>query len=151
QKRAVDAAKEALASPLLDVSIDGAKGVLFNVVSGSSLTLFEVNEAAEVIRQAVDNEANNGLSNVTGTLAMARTSAPHSATSQFFINLKDNHFLDHRDKTDQGWGYAVFGRVTEGMEIINQIKQCDTTTMAGHQDVPVKEVIIESTEITEAD
>lgn len=112
---------------------------------------FETGMQKKTNGDSVDNEANNGLSNVTGTLAMARTSAPHSATSQFFINLKDNHFLDHRDKTDQGWGYAVFGRVTEGMEIINQIKQCDTTTMAGHQDVPVKEVIIESTEITEAD
>lgn len=112
---------------------------------------FETGMQEKTNGDPVDNEANNGLSNVTGTLAMARTSAPHSATSQFFINLKDNHFLDHRDKTDQGWGYAVFGRVTEGMEIINQIKQCDTTTTAGHQDVPVKEVIIESTEITEAD
>ena len=95
----------------------------------------------------IDNEADNGLSNLTGTVAMARTSDPHSATSQFFINVSDNHFLDHRDKTDVGWGYAVFGRVVEGMDVINKIKGCETTSRSGHQDVPVVEIIIESAEI----
>ena len=95
----------------------------------------------------IDNEADNGLSNLTGTVAMARTSDPHSATSQFFINVSDNHFLDHRDKTDEGWGYAVFGRVVEGMDVVNKIKGCETTSRSGHQDVPVVEIIIESAEI----
>ncbi len=90
----------------------------------------------------IKNEADNGLSNLTGTLAMARTSAPHSATSQFFINLSDNHFLNHSSKTDQGWGYAVFGKVTDGMDVINKIKICETTSIGGHQDVPVNEVVI---------
>ncbi len=99
----------------------------------------------------IENEADNGLSNLIGTLAMARTSAPHSATSQFFINVGDNHFLNHSGKTDQGWGYAVFGKVTDGMEVVNKIKVCETTSMGGHQDVPVNEVVIESVEITDAD
>lgn len=97
----------------------------------------------------IENEADNGLSNLTGTVAMARTSDPHSATSQFFINVSDNHFLDHRDKTDVGWGYAVFGRVVEGMDVVNKIKGCETTSRSGHQDVPVVEIIIESAEINQ--
>ena len=99
----------------------------------------------------VENEADNGLDNLTGTLAMARSSDPHSATSQFFINISDNHFLNHRNKTDQGWGYVVFGRVSDGMDMVNKIKSCDTTSQAGHQDVPVNEVIIESTQIVQED
>lgn len=95
----------------------------------------------------IANEADNGLLNVAGTLAMARTSNPHSATSQFFINVADNSFLNHRNKTDQGWGYAVFGKVVEGMDVVNKIKTCATGSSAGHQDVPVTEVVIESTEI----
>ena len=97
----------------------------------------------------IENEADNGLSNLTGTVAMARTSDPHSATSQFFINVSDNHFLDHRNKTDVGWGYAVFGRVVEGMDVVNKIKGCETTSRSGHQDVPVVEIIIESAEINQ--
>lgn len=99
----------------------------------------------------IENEADNGLSNVVGTLAMARTAVPHSATSQFFINVGDNHFLNHSSKTDQGWGYAVFGKVTDGMDVVNKIKTCETGSMGGHQDVPVNEVVIESVEVTEAD
>ena len=97
----------------------------------------------------IDNEADNGLSNLTGTLAMARTAEPHSATSQFFINVSDNFFLDHRGKTAQGWGYAVFGKVVDGMDVVNKIKGCQTTSRAGHQDVPVDDIIIESTDVTE--
>ena len=97
----------------------------------------------------IDNEADNGLSNLTGTLAMARTAEPHSATSQFFINVSDNFFLDHRGKTAQGWGYAVFGKVVDGMDVVNKIKSCQTTSRAGHQDVPVDDIIIESTDVTE--
>ena len=97
----------------------------------------------------IENEADNGLSNLTGTVAMARTSDPHSATSQFFINVSDNHFLDHRNKTDVGWGYAVFGRVVEGMDVVNKIKGCETISRSGHQNVPVIEIIIESAEINQ--
>ncbi len=99
--------------------------------------------------ETVENEADNGLSNLIGTLAMARTSDPHSATSQFFINVGDNHFLDHRNKTDQGWGYAVFGRVIDGMDVVNKIKGCETASIGGHQDVPVNEVVIESAQVSE--
>ena len=97
----------------------------------------------------IGNEADNGLSNLTGTVAMARTSDPHSATSQFFINVADNLFLDHRNRTDQGWGYAVFGKVVEGMEVVDKIKLCETGSSSGHSDVPVVDIIIESTEIKE--
>jgi len=108
---------------------------------------FEPDMQKKLNGDPIENEADNGLSNLTGTVAMARTSDPHSATSQFFINVSDNHFLDHRDKTDVGWGYAVFGRVVEGMDVINKIKGCETTSRSGHQDVPVVEIIIESAEI----
>ena len=87
----------------------------------------------------------------TGTLAMARTTDPHSATSQFFINVSDNNFLNHTGKTDQGWGYAVFGKVIDGMEVVNKIKLCETGSVSGHQDVPVTEVIIESAKIAQED
>lgn len=99
----------------------------------------------------IENEADNGLSNMTGTLAMARTAVPHSATSQFFINVGDNHFLNHTSKTDQGWGYAVFGKVVDGMDVVNKIKVCETGSMGGHQDVPLTEIIIESVEVAETD
>ena len=90
----------------------------------------------------IQNEANNGLGNATGTIAMARTNDPHSATAQFFINVKDNDFLNHRDQSLQGWGYCVFGRVVEGMEAVNAIKGVRTGRMAGMQDVPVETVEI---------
>ena len=95
-------------------------------------------------RAPIENEADNGLKNDTGTLAMARTQDPHSASAQFFINVSDNHFLNHSGKTMQGWGYAVFGKVIDGMDVVNKIKGVDTTSRAGHQDVPVEPIIIES-------
>ncbi len=91
----------------------------------------------------IKNEAANGLQNVTGSIAMARTGDPHSATSQFFINVSDNHPLDHRAPTAQGWGYCVFGRVIEGMDVVHDIEQVKTTSRASHRDVPVEDVIIE--------
>ncbi len=97
----------------------------------------------------IDNEADNGLTNVSGSLAMARTMDPHSASSQFFINLTDNAFLNHRSKTNEGWGYAVFGKVVEGMDVVNKIKACKTTSRAGHQDVPADDVVITSADIGE--
>lgn len=110
---------------------------------------FEPGMSQKANHDPIDNEADNGLSNLTGTLAMARTSEPHSATSQFFINVSDNFSLDHRGKTAQGWGYAVFGKVVDGMDVVNKIKGCQTTSRAGHQDVPVDDIIIESTDVTE--
>lgn len=98
-------------------------------------------------RDPIENEAANGLKNERGTLAMARTNAPHSATSQFFINVKDNGFLDHPGQ--DGWGYCVFGLVTEGMDVVDKIKDLETTTMAGQQDVPVEPVVIHKAEITD--
>jgi peptidyl-prolyl cis-trans isomerase B (cyclophilin B) len=91
----------------------------------------------------VDNEANNGLKNKIGTVAMARTNDPHSATAQFFINVADNGFLDHTAPTAQGWGYAVFGRVTAGMDVVEKIKAVATGTKGFHQDVPKEAVTIE--------
>lgn len=95
----------------------------------------------------IENEANNGLKNDPYTVAMARTSAPHSATAQFFINVKDNDFLDHRSPTSQGWGYCVFGRVVAGMDVVNTIAKVPTTAKRGHQDVPVDDVMITKVEI----
>ena len=88
----------------------------------------------------IENEADNGLSNDIGTIAMARTSDPHSATSQFFINVNDNTFLNHTQKTPQGWGYTVFGKVIKGMDVVNKIKEVATGNHQGYQDVP-KEII----------
>jgi len=96
---------------------------------------------------AIENEADNGLTNKVGTIAMARTMDPHSASSQFFINVKDNGFLNHSSKTHEGWGYCVFGEVTDGMDVVNRIKGVKTTMAMGHQDVPVEAVVIESAEI----
>lgn len=97
----------------------------------------------------VKNEADNGLSNDRGTIAMARTSEPHSATAQFFINVKDNAFLNHSSPTPQGWGYCVFGKVVDGLDIVDKIKGVATGNYGFHQDVPVEDVIIESVEIVE--
>ncbi len=95
-------------------------------------------------RENIENEADNGLSNDTGTIAMARTMDPHSASAQFFINIKDNNFLNHTGKNSQGWGYCVFGKVVEGMEAVDKIKAVKTGNHMGHQDVPVDEVVINS-------
>lgn len=90
----------------------------------------------------VKNEADNGLKNLAGTIAMARTSDPHSAAAQFFINTVDNTSLDHRNKTDAGWGYAVFGKVTKGMDVVKKIEAVPTHTVGPFQDVPVKDITI---------
>ena len=93
--------------------------------------------------QPIKNEADNGLKNKIGTIAMARTSYPHSASSQFFINVSNNTSLDFREKTDRAYGYAVFGRVVDGMRTVNQIRTQPTTSRAGHQDVPIQPVVIQ--------
>jgi peptidyl-prolyl cis-trans isomerase B (cyclophilin B) len=95
-------------------------------------------------RDPIENEADNGLKNVEGSLAMARTNDPHSATAQFFINVKDNSFLNHSGKNSQGWGYCVFGKVTDGMDVVEKIKSVKTGTKGFHQDVPQEPVIIKS-------
>jgi peptidyl-prolyl cis-trans isomerase B (cyclophilin B) len=98
-------------------------------------------------RAPIQNEASNGLGNKVGTIAMARTNDPHSATAQFFINVKNNDFLDHRNQTAQGWGYCVFGEVTGGMDIVNAIKGVATGNAGGMQDVPVEPVEIISVKV----
>jgi len=97
----------------------------------------------------IQNEANNGLKNKKYTVAMARTMDPHSATAQFFINVADNSFLDFKSETSDGWGYAVFGEVIDGTDVVDQIKSVPTTFRSGHQDVPTEDVVIEKATITE--
>lgn len=110
---------------------------------------FEPGMKQKPTRAPIKNEANNGVSNAIGTVAMARTMDPHSASAQFFINVSDNTFLNHTAPTSQGWGYAVFGKVVEGMDVVNAIKGVATTSKGGHQDVPSDDVIIEKAEIVE--
>ena len=97
--------------------------------------------------EQIKNEADNGLKNERGTIAMARTQAPHSATAQFFINVADNAFLNHTSPDLQGWGYCVFGKVSEGMDVVNKIKGVKTGSSGFHQDVPKEDVIIERAEV----
>ena len=97
----------------------------------------------------IENEADNGLKNARGTVAMARTSDPHSATAQFFINVGDNDFLNHSAKSAQGWGYAVFGKVTDGMDVVDTIRKVKTGTTGFHQDVPAEDVVIEKASVLE--
>ena len=98
-------------------------------------------------RDTIENEAKNGLKNVRGSIAMARTSAPHSASSQFFINVKDNGFLDYPGQ--DGWGYCVFGKVTEGMDVLDKIENVATANKAGHGDVPVEPVVVNKAKISD--
>lgn len=98
-------------------------------------------------REQIENEAGNGLKNKRGTIAMARTNDPHSATAQFFINVSDNDFLDFKAPSGSGWGYCVFGEVVEGMDVVDKIKSVKTGNKGFHQDVPVEDVIIEKAEV----
>ena len=100
-------------------------------------------------RDSIQNEANNGLANEYGSIAMARTSDPHSASAQFFINTNDNAFLDFSSETQDGWGYCVFGKVVDGIEVVTSIEEKPTTTRNGHQDVPEETVEIEKAVILE--
>ena len=110
------------------------------MIQGGGLT---VDMAQKPTRAPVQNEADNGLKNQRGTIAMARTSDPHSATSQFFINTVDNAFLDHKGKSYAGWGYCVFGRVVEGMDVVDRIERLPTSSKAGRRDVPSAAAVIE--------
>ncbi len=105
---------------------------------------FDSDMVQKETRENIENEADNGLSNEVGTIAMARTMDPHSASAQFFINIKDNSFLNHTGKNSQGWGYCVFGKVADGMDVVDQIKAVKTGNHMGHQDVPKEDVIINS-------
>jgi peptidyl-prolyl cis-trans isomerase B (cyclophilin B) len=100
-------------------------------------------------RPGIRNEADNGLKNEAGTIAMARTSDPHSAAAQFFINTTNNAFLDHRAPAGDGWGYCVFGRVIDGMDVVTEIEDVRTTRRHGHTDVPEQVILIERAEIVE--
>ncbi|MDH0301488.1 MULTISPECIES: peptidylprolyl isomerase [unclassified Pseudomonas] len=108
---------------------------------------FEPGMSQKKTRASIQNEADNGLKNTKYSIAMARTMEPHSASAQFFINASDNDFLNHSGKNVQGWGYAVFGEVTEGREVVDAIEKVATGSKAGHQDVPKDDVIIEKAEI----
>ena len=131
-------------------------GVIFHrvingfMIQGGGMTA-DMNE--KETRAAIENEAHNGLSNDKYTIAMARTSDPHSASAQFFINTKDNHFLNHRAKELHGrnvvqeWGYAVFGKVVDGQDVVDAIEKVATTRKGYHDDVPVEAVVIEKAEI----
>ena len=108
---------------------------------------FEPGMTQKETRATIENEAKNGLSNEIGTLAMARTMDPHSASAQFFINIANNKFLDYPGQ--DGWGYCVFGKVTQGMDIVNKMKDVATTTRMGHQDVPEEDLMIETAEVAD--
>ena len=110
---------------------------------------FEPGMNQKATNAAIKNEANNGLKNTIGTLAMARTNDPHSATAQFFINVADNDFLNFRGENVQGWGYCVFAEVVEGMDVVNKIKGVKTSRSGMHQDVPVEDVVINSVTVSE--
>lgn len=115
------------------------------MIQGGGLT---VDMQEKPTRPAITNEANRGLKNVIGTIAMARTESPHSATGQFYINLADNDFLDHTATTNKGWGYAVFGKVTAGMDIVNTIAKSKTISKDGYDDVPYEAIVIQKVELS---
>ncbi|MEI7995129.1 MAG: peptidylprolyl isomerase [Methylococcaceae bacterium] len=108
---------------------------------------FDTGFNQKAVHAPIKNEADNGLKNTRGTLAMARTNDPNSATAQFFINLKDNTFLNHTGKNASGWGYAVFGEVIEGMNVVDAMAKQPTGNRGGHQDVPKTDIIIEKAEV----
>ncbi len=127
-------------------------GTIFHrVISGFMIQGggFDADMNQKQTNEQIENEADNGLKNVQGAVAMARTNDPHSATAQFFINTVDNAFLDHKSKDPQGWGYAVFGKVSEGMDIVDKIRAVDTGSSGGHQDVPNESVVIEKVSVEE--
>lgn len=128
-------------------------GTIFHRVIGNFMIQgggFDQDMNQKSTRDPIKNEANNGLKNETGTIAMARTQDPHSASAQFFINVADNSFLNFTGENRQGWGYAVFGKVVEGMDVVNAIKNVKTTTKGYHENVPMNPVIIETAELVEA-
>ena len=125
-------------------------GVIFHRVIDSFMIQgggFNADMQQKDTQDEIKNEADNGLSNDQYTVAMARTSTPDSASSQFFINVTDNDFLNHTAKTSSGWGYCVFGKVVEGMDVVDKMKAVKTTSKAGHRDVPAEPLVIEKASI----
>ncbi|WP_318479627.1 peptidylprolyl isomerase [Photobacterium leiognathi] len=110
---------------------------------------YTANMKEKPTRAPIVNEANRGLKNVIGSIAMARTDAPHSATAEFFINVADNDFLNHTATTNAGWGYAVFGQVTAGMDVVNKIAKVKTTSIRDYEDVPKESIVIEKVTIVD--
>lgn len=147
-----DAAPNTVANFLSYVEEGFYNGTVFHRVISNFMVQgggFEPGLEQKTPKAAIENEADNGKSNKIGTLAMARTSDPHSATAQFFINVKDNDFLDFTAANSQGYGYCVFAEVVEGMDIVEKIKGVTTGNMGMHQDVPLEDVVLESAEIVE--
>lgn len=127
-------------------------GTIFHRVIGNFMIQgggFDTEMNQKKTNATIENEGKTGQQNKRGTIAMARTSDPHSATAQFFINVVDNDFLNFSSETPNGWGYCVFGTVTEGMDVVDKIKKVATTNRSGHQNVPVENVVIEKVEVTE--
>jgi peptidyl-prolyl cis-trans isomerase B (cyclophilin B) len=142
-------APETVANFLSYVEAGHYDNTIFHRVIGNFMIQgggFEPGMKQKDTQAPIKNEAGNGLSNTVGTIAMARTSDPHSATAQFFINVNDNLFLDKEGAQD-GWGYCVFGKVSEGMDVVNKIKAVRTGRSGFHQDVPVEDVVIERAEV----
>jgi len=129
---------------------DFYKGTIFHRVIKNFMIQgggFKADMDKQDTKLPIENEANNGLKNLRGTIAMARTQDPHSATAQFFINTVDNHNLNHQNKTLNGWGYCVFGMVVEGMNVVDEIENAKTTFHGMYQDVPEKEHFIDSIKV----
>ncbi|MCC6203078.1 MAG: peptidyl-prolyl cis-trans isomerase [Gammaproteobacteria bacterium] len=143
-------APETVANFLQYVADDFYRDTIFHRVIGNFMIQgggLDAELRQKQTRAPIRNEASNGVANATGTIAMARTMEPHSATAQFFINVVDNTFLDHRDPSAQGWGYCVFGRVVDGMATVEAIRNVKTGTRRGMQDVPVETVTIHGAEL----
>lgn len=127
-------------------------GTIFHRVIGNFMIQgggFDADMRQKHVEETIENEVTNPQSNQRYTIAMARTSDPHSASSQFFINVADNTFLNFKSKSGDGWGYCVFGKVVAGMDVVDKIKAVSTTSRSGHQDVPVNNVIIEKVLVSE--
>jgi peptidyl-prolyl cis-trans isomerase B (cyclophilin B) len=127
-------------------------GTIFHRVIGNFMIQgggFDANMKQKTTDATIKNEANKGGTNKRGTIAMARTSDPHSATAQFFINVVDNDFLNFKSETPSSWGYCVFGKVTDGMDVVDKIRKVATGNKEGHQDVPVDPVVIEKVVVEE--
>ncbi|NUZ11090.1 peptidylprolyl isomerase [Pseudoalteromonas sp. McH1-7] len=147
-----DKAPETVANFLNYVNSDFYNGTIFHRVIDGFMVQgggFAPGMEQKPVEAPIKNEANNGVANKVGTLAMARTPDPHSATAQFFINVNDNDFLNFSSETSQGWGYCVFGEIVEGMDVVNKIKGVATGSAGFHQDVPLEDVIIEKAYVAE--
>lgn len=145
-----DAAPKTVANFLSYVEDGFYNGTIFHRVISNFMIQgggFEPGLDQKTPNAPIENEADNGKSNKLGTIAMARTNDPHSATAQFFINVKDNDFLDFTAANAHGYGYCVFAEVVEGMDVVEKIKAVQTGNMGGHQDVPLEDVVIESAEV----